>query len=122
MDATSASRWTCLGRGQGRWRRYGAVMGSGPAALSEVRQTEPEALGNLNAVLQLCAAGKLRCSEKTHRPSAATVRTIADILIGGDFYPGEPIAAFAWPLLLQAGALARLDGTRLVLTPKGRKA
>src|SRR4051812_20199534 len=97
-------------------------MGSEATVSSEVRQTEPEALGNVNAVLQLCAAGKLRCSEKTHRPSAATVRTIADILIGGDFYPGEPIAAFAWPLLLQAGALARLDGTRLVLTPKGRKA
>ncbi len=97
-------------------------MGSEATVSSEVRQTEPEALGNVNAVLQLCAAGKLRCSEKTHRPSAATVRTIADILVGGDFYPDEPIAAFAWPLLLQAGALARLDGTRLVLTPKGRKA
>jgi hypothetical protein len=97
-------------------------MGSEATVSSEVRQTEPEALGNLNAVLQLCAAGKLRCSEKTHRPSAATVRTIADVLVGGDFYPDEPIAAFAWPLLLQAGALARLDGTRLVLTPKGRKA
>jgi len=39
-------------------------MGSGTAALSDVRHTEPEALGNLAAVLKLCAAGKLRCSEK----------------------------------------------------------
>ena len=121
-DRTSASRWTCLGRGQVRWRRYGAVMGSGAAALSDVRHTEPEALGNLAAVLQLCAAGKLRCSEKTRRPSAATIRTVAEALVAGDFYPDEPIASFAWPLLLQAGGLARLEGPRLTLTPKGRKA
>jgi hypothetical protein len=74
------------------------------------------------ALLQLCAAGKLRCSEKTHRPSAVTVRTVTEALVAGDFYADEPIAAFAWPLLLQAGGLARLDGTRLALTPKGRKA
>jgi hypothetical protein len=97
-------------------------MGSGAIALSTVRQTEPEALGNLPAVLQLCAAGKLRCSEKTRRPSAATIRTVAEALVAGDFYPDEAIASFAWPLLLQAGGLARLDGSRLTLTPKGRKA
>ena len=97
-------------------------MGSEVEASSTVRHTEPEALGNVAAVLQLCAAGALRCSEKTCRPSAATVRTVAEALVGGDFYPDEAIASFAWPLLLQAGGLARLDGTRLALTPKGRKA
>lgn len=40
----------------------------------------------------------------------------------GDFYADEAIAAFAWPLILQAGGLARLDGTTLRMTPKGRKA
>ncbi len=30
-----------------------------------------------------------------------------------------PIAAFAWPMLLQAGGLARLAGTGLELTPRG---
>jgi hypothetical protein len=97
-------------------------MGSGTAALSDVRHTEPEALGNLTAVLQLCAAGKLRCSEKTRRPSAATARTVAEALVAGDFYPDEAIASFAWPLLLQAGGLVRLEGALLTLTPKGRKA
>jgi hypothetical protein len=97
-------------------------MGSEAEASSAVRHTEPEALGNLAAVLQLCAAGKLRCSEKTHRPSAVTVRTVAEALVAGDFYPDEAIASFAWPLLLQAGGLARRDGTRLELTPRGRKA
>jgi hypothetical protein len=97
-------------------------MGSEAVALSDVRHTEPEALGNLSAVLQLCAAGKLRCSEKTRRPSAATAQTVAEALVAGDFYPDEAIASFAWPLLLQAGALARLDGPRLTLTTNGRKA
>jgi hypothetical protein len=97
-------------------------MGSEAVASSTARHTESEALTNVAALLQLCAAGKLRCSEKTHRPSAVTVRTVAGALVAGDFYADEPIASFAWPLLLQAGGLARLNGTRLTLTAKGRKA
>lgn len=87
-----------------------------------MRCTEREALANVATVLQLCAAGKLRCSEKTMRPSAATVRVVADSLTAGDFYPDDAIAAFAWSPLLQAGGLARVDGGKLVLTPKGHKA
>lgn len=87
-----------------------------------VRLTGAEALANVLAVLQLCGAGKLRCSEKTQRPSAATVAGVAEVLANGDFYPTEPIAAFAWPLLVQAGGLAELAGGRLQLTAKGRTA
>ena len=87
-----------------------------------VRCTEPEALANLSALLLLCQAGQLRCSATTRRPSAATVRAVAEVLVAGDFYPDDAIAAFAWPLLLQAGGLARLDGSRLALTPRGRQA
>lgn len=74
------------------------------------------------AALQLCAAGKLRCSQKTHRPSAATVVAVAEILQDGDFYPADPIAAFAWPLLLQAGGLAELASGKMGLTARGRAA
>jgi hypothetical protein len=88
----------------------------------QVRLTEQEALANLRTVLELCAAGDIKCSDKTSRPSAATIRTIDAHLVRGDFYADEPIAAFAWPLLIQAGGLARLDGTRLQLIPKGRAA
>jgi hypothetical protein len=87
-----------------------------------IRPTEIEALANVRAILQLCAGGKLKCSEKTARPSAATVATVSGALQDGDFYPDEPIAAFAWPLLVQAGGLARITGGKLALTPKGRKA
>lgn len=87
-----------------------------------VRVTEHEAQANLAAMLQLCATGKLRCSEKTRRPSAAAVAAIGEVLDGDDFYEHEAIAAFAWPLLLQAGALATLASGRLTLTPRGRTA
>lgn len=52
-------------------------------------------------------------------PTAATIRTIDAHLVHGDFYAEERIATVAWPLLVQAGGLAKLDGTRLQLTPKG---
>ena len=87
-----------------------------------LRLTEHTAIADLAAVLQLCAAGKLRCSEKTKRPSASTVATVAAVLSAGDFYQGEPIAAFAWPLLLQAGGLAELAGSKMTLTGRGNKA
>ncbi len=88
----------------------------------EVRLTEQEALTNLRAVLELCASGQLKCSAKTARPSLETVATVASHLVNGDFYLLDPIAAFAWPLLIQSGGLAKLEGTRLTLSPKGRAA
>lgn len=87
-----------------------------------VRLTEREALANLRTMLELCAAGDLRCSEKTGRPAAATVATVGGHLANGDFYADDSIAAFAWPLLVQAGGLARIEGGRLRPTPKGRTA
>ena len=121
--------------------------GSGPALVRGlasirgtvlVRCTAPDALSNLVAVLELTADGQMRCSAATRRPLTATVRLVEDALVAGDYYDGadlrprtahhgtgahrdggEPIAAFAWPMLLQAGGLARLAGTGLELTPRG---
>ena len=106
---------------------YAKGSGSGPAFLRAsafprgpvtVRGTGPDALSNLVAVLELAADGQVRCSSATRRPLAATVRLVEDVLVAGDYYDrrdeGEPIAAFAWPMLLQAGglaALARGDGS-----------
>lgn len=100
-----------------------------PAGPVRIRCTAPDALSNLVAVLELAADGRLRCAAGARRPLAATVRLVEDALVAGDYYGGpegdprdggEPIAAFAWPMLLQAGGLARLDGTGLELTPRGR--
>ena len=86
-----------------------------------VRWTAPDALSNLVSVLELAADGQVRYSASTRRPTAATVKLVEDVLVAGDFYDsGEPIAAFAWPLLIQVGGLTRLSGTRLELAPRGR--
>ena len=87
-----------------------------------VRMTEAAALDNLRAVLQQLCRRRLRCSEKTSRPSAATVGVVAAALVDGDFSDREPIAAYASPLLLRAGGLAELAGGRLQLTGRGRAA
>ncbi len=90
----------------------------------EVRVTERAAAADLATMLRLCEAGKLRCSDRTKRPTAATSALVARSLADGEFYQGAhgPIASFAWPLLLQAGGLAELAGTRLQLTSRGRAA
>jgi hypothetical protein len=91
-----------------------------------VRCTAPDALSNLVGVLELAADGHLRCSATSRCPWVSTVKLVEDVLVAGDYYEsGEPIAAFAWPLLILTGglaALAREDtaGLRLELTPRGR--
>src|ERR1700721_3113981 len=87
-----------------------------------VRWTAPDALSNLVSVPELAADGQLRYSA-ARRPTAATVKLVEDVLVAGDFYDsGEPIAAFAWPLLIQVGGLGRVSGARLELAPRGRAA
>jgi hypothetical protein len=96
----------------------------------QTRCTAADGLSNLVAVLELIADGQVLYGVSTRRPSAATVKLIEDCLVGGDYYGagnhcgqgGEPIAAFAWPLIVQVSGLARLVGTRLELTARGAEA
>jgi hypothetical protein len=89
----------------------------------------------LTTLLRLAESGKLRVSDKTRRPTEATVQAIAPLLVGGDFYEAEDISdykddpgsdltirAFAWPCLIQAAGLATVAGGKLGLSPAGRKA
>jgi hypothetical protein len=86
----------------------------------QTRCTAPDALSNLVAVLELVADGEVRCAAGSRRPLAATVKLVEDVLVAGDYYEaGEPIAAYGWPVLVQAGGLARLAGARLELTARG---
>jgi len=91
-----------------------------------VRETERPAQFDVLAVLRAIDQGKVSVGEKTRRPSAASVKTLTDLLVGGDFYePGDepgPMKALAWPLLVQAARLAESAGNRLQLTRVGRHA
>ena len=92
------------------------------------------AVHDLLAVLRLVDQRRIAVSAATRRPSSASMLRVAEALQGGDFFnaaekkphswsqvPG-PIRSFAWPLLLQAGGLVELVGSKLVLTKAGRKA
>jgi len=117
------------------WRAWDDSPVEGPELEMRVRETASPAQRDLKAVLRLVDAGEVRVSDKTYRPTAATLQTIEAALEGGDFYCGddEPkdefvtsdhltIKPFAWPLIVQAAKLAELSGARLRLTTAGRKA
>jgi XPB/Ssl2-like helicase family protein len=118
-----------------RWNPEKRIREQGTEEVTlAVHETERTAQRELLSVLRLVDAGKIAVSDKTRRASASTMDAITTILEGGDFYPRVPveskwhdenaggIRAFAWPLLIQAGGLAQLAGTRLQLTKAGRKA
>jgi hypothetical protein len=89
------------------------------------RDMERAASQDLQAVLRLIDLGKVTVSDKTFQPAASAVKAIAEVLRDGDFFAASdigPIRAFAWPLLVQAGRLAELQGRKLSLTRAGRKA
>ena len=99
-----------------------------------VHELELSAQRELASVLRLVDTGKITVSDKTRKPTGSTIQRITAVLDNGDFYLYEPptrkyydensgpIRAFAWSLILQAGRLVQLAGTRLQLTKAGRKA
>ncbi len=113
----------------------------------ERRDMEQMAQRDLISVLRLADAGKIAVSDATRWPSATGIKAVAEVLDGNDFYSAEPVAksetppqfdaddddweqetkagpvrAFAWPLLLQAGGLAQVNGKKLGLTKAGKQA
>jgi hypothetical protein len=91
---------------------------------------------DLPGVLRLIGQGRISVGAKTGLPSSASMTKLETVLLGGDWYtsdddldeprwaggPIRPIRPFAWPLLLQAGGLAKAEGSKLVLTARGNKA
>ena len=120
------------------WPGWSSKTGTREIVTTDVplaaHETESTAQRELLSVLRLIDAGKVSVSDKTRRPSAATIKNITNILEGGDYYPvlpvknqwddenAGPIRAFAWPLIVQAGGLAQLSGSKLQLTKAGRNA
>ncbi len=119
------------------WNEYDYRSGKSKQHTKDIAviqlETERSAQHDVLAVLRLIDAGKVRVSTKTKQATAASRKTVAQVLQGRDFYPPaespdnwttDPghIKAFAWPLIVQSAGLANLSGTKLQLTRAGRKA
>jgi hypothetical protein len=124
-----------LNRPYHRWNEAKRISEEFTEAIpTAIHETERAAERELLSILRLVDAGKIAVGDKTRRPSAAAIQAITGVLERGDYYPyvppeskwedenAGPIRAFAWPMLVQAGGLAQLSGTRLQLTKAGRKA
>jgi len=103
----------------------------------EIRETSPEAVAEVMALLRLAESGDLRVSEKTAMPSAAGVRKMLAVMPNGDFYPPEiafqpgkesweqeigALKPVGWTRMLHTAGLVDVRGTKSKLTPKGMKA
>jgi hypothetical protein len=97
------------------------------------RSTACDALRDAVVLLRAVDQNLIAVSDKTHLPGVAGLSVVLGKIAGGDFYeiiaPEDkweqrigPIKALAWPLLLQAGGLAQVNGSKLGLTPAGMKA
>ena len=97
------------------------------------RLTEQDALHEVLATLHAVERTRLQVSEKSALPNAGALRALTDKFPSGDYFPWRekkrkwdqeigPIKAFAWLMLLQAGALAIRTGSHLALGPAGVKA
>ena len=98
------------------------------------RDAEQVASREVLTLLRLVDTNAVIVSGTTRRASAASVRRLAKVLEGGDFFDPEEekaksrdqvpgaVRAYAWPLLLQAGKLVAMRGSKLALTKAGRAA
>ena len=95
-----------------------------------VRETAGDALNNILTLLRLIDGGKIKISQNTGRPTAATAKKLTGLLKGGDWYEKSdisdqevgPIQGFAWPIIMQGGGLATIEGSTLRLSNAGKKA
>lgn len=106
-----------------------------PLTIFEMERAAPK---DFEAVLRLIQSGKVAVGEKTGLPGATTIKAIAGVLQGGDFYDDEQrkttledgeifyevgnIKSFAWSSIVQASKFAEISGKKLVLTKAGQKA
>ena len=111
----------------------GGAPGGAKGVPVRIDVSEQRVQRELPAVLRLIDSRKILMGSKTLRPSKAAKDAVSAVLDGEDFYQNDrparkfydpnpgPIRAFAWPIILLAGGLARIVGNRLELTEDGRE-
>jgi hypothetical protein len=101
-----------------------------------LRETEPESINEIHALLRLAEQGLLKISEKTGMVSKATSTKILKHLSTGDYYPDDiaylpknswdneigNMKILGWLRLLEIGKLFSMQGSKSKLTPAGIKA
>ncbi len=96
-----------------------------------VHSGQASVFDELALMLSLVQARKLRVTDKSKRPTEATVRLVNQSLIEPDFQlldhdlkswetPPGAVRAHAWPVLLQQCGWCKAKGSHLELTPKGK--
>ena len=99
--------------------------------------TAQVAISDLQAMLRLADQGKIKVGAKTGHPTNASCKSILKVLSNGDLYPEDiapdddydevtigdaGIRPFAWVMLLLAGGLVKINGSKLELTRNGKAA
>jgi len=100
----------------------------------QVHYGEATIFTELKNVLRLVDLGKISVSEKSRKPSAASVKTISKALSVPDFQLEDPtvisdphyqaagpVRAYAWGILVQHCGWSRYSKGKLKLSPSGRK-
>lgn len=94
-----------------------------------ITETEDSAVHDWTATLGFIAEGTAAVTPANERPTSAAVLKLGERLLHGEYLldkdgapSPEPIRAYGWLMLAQAARCAKPVGSKLELTPKGRKA
>ncbi|MES2199864.1 MAG: hypothetical protein V4489_06825 [Chlamydiota bacterium] len=100
-----------------------------------IHETEAAALSDLTTLLNLCENNSIGVGETTGNVSATGALKIQAVLSKGDFYSQNDTApdaydvqigtlgvrSFAWPQILQAGKMAKIEKNKLSLSRSGKQ-
>lgn len=95
------------------------IKTSEPSSAAGAYVGEQNALLEVKRVLQLVAAGKLKVSEKTRLPTAASIKQVAKCL-GEPEDSFSPKRSYAWVVLIQQCDWAKARAGKLFLTKPGK--
>lgn len=101
-----------------------------------IHETEQAALADVVSMFRLCEQSLVKVGPATGNVGSASATMIRELLHAGDFYAADVeaknkyavqmgelgIRSFAWPHILIAGKLAKIENGKLILSRQGTKA